>query len=397
MDASTLGERIRNVRRRRGLTQNELAAAASVSTSLIKKLEQGQIADTRLETLHRIAVALHVTTSTLATGPDAPEPEQDSVRGWEPVRQALLGGSPASDELDEPTLPGVRAGVHAAVLAVQNSRYEELRAILPPLLRDADALVSLSADPTLAEARRIRSQLRQVTGYMLGQVWQFPAALEAADLALNDADDRLDAMAAADWKCWLLLRQGQLDDCADLAARWADDAEPRMSNATPDELAAWGRFLVQVSSAAVRDNRPDDARKALRLARMAAAGIGRDVSPSSSPWQEFGQATIARVAAENATIQERPDVTLSISAQITADSFRIRRNWNRNRLDVAHAHAAVREYPEAVAVLQDVSTTAPEWLAQQRYARDILSGIIEKRRTLTPEMRELADTVRLPL
>jgi transcriptional regulator with XRE-family HTH domain len=397
MDASTLGERIRNVRRRRGLTQRELATAAAVSESLIKKLEQGQITDVRLETLHKIAVALHVPTTALAVAPDAPEPEQDSVRGWELVRQALVGGNPAGEELGEPTLPGVRAEVHAAVSAVQDSRYEDLRATLPALLRDADALVSISTDSAQPEARRVRSQLRQVTAYMLGQVWQFPAALEAADLALGDADDRLDAMAAADWKCWLLLRQGRLSDCADLAVRWADDAEPRMSKATADELAAWGRFLVQVSSAAVRDNRPDDARKALRLARMAAAGIGTDMSPSSSPWQEFGQATIARVAAENATIQGHPDVTLSISAQITAASFRIRRNWNRNRLDVAHAHAAVREYAEAVAVLQDVRATAPEWLAQQRYARDILGRIIERRRTLTPEMRELADAVRLPL
>jgi hypothetical protein len=33
----------------------------------------------------------------------------------------------------------------------------------------------------------------------------------------------------------------------------------------------------------------------------------------------------------------------------------------------------------------------------QRFARDILSGIIERRRKLTPEMRGLAAAVRLPL
>ena len=65
MDASTLGERIRNVRRRRGLTQRELATAAGVSESLVKKLEQGQITDVRMETLHKIAVPLKVPTSHL--------------------------------------------------------------------------------------------------------------------------------------------------------------------------------------------------------------------------------------------------------------------------------------------------------------------------------------------
>jgi hypothetical protein len=57
----------------------------------------------------------------------------------------------------------------------------------------------------------------------------------------------------------------------------------------------------------------------------------------------------------------------------------------------------VRQYPEAVAVLQDIRAAAPEWLAQQRYATDILTRIIGRRRSLTPEMRELARFLRLPL
>jgi len=48
-------------------------------------------------------------------------------------------------------------------------------------------------------------------------------------------------------------------------------------------------------------------------------------------------------------------------------------------------------------VLADIRRTAPEWFAQQRYAHDIVAGIVQRRRTLTPEMRELADAVRLPL
>ncbi|WP_280400087.1 helix-turn-helix domain-containing protein [Nocardia carnea] len=37
-----LGERLQNIRKRRGLTQRELAEAAGVSLSLIRKLEQGE-------------------------------------------------------------------------------------------------------------------------------------------------------------------------------------------------------------------------------------------------------------------------------------------------------------------------------------------------------------------
>lgn len=67
----------------------------------------------------------------------------------------------------------------------------------------------------------------------------------------------------------------------------------------------------------------------------------------------------------------------------------------RHRLDVANACVTLRHYGQAVATLQDLRRTAPERLVHQRYARDILTAIIERRRTLSPEMRERADSMRL--
>ncbi len=146
----------------------------------------------------------------------------------------------------------------------------------------------------------------------------------------------------------------------------------------------------------MRDNRPGEAADALRLARVAATGLGRDAIPQFNPWQVFGPMTVSMVCAENAVIQDRPDITLSIAGQLAGRAFPVPRNWNRHRLDVANAHASMRHYPEATAVLQEIRRAAPEWLAHQRYARDILHKIIDRRRTLTPEMRELASFVRLP-
>ena len=40
---------------------------------------------------------------------------------------------------------------------------------------------------------------------------------------------------------------------------------------------------------------------------------------------------------------------------------------------------------------------AGPWLAEQRMARDILGRIVHRRRTLTPDMRELAGAIGLPL
>jgi hypothetical protein len=147
----------------------------------------------------------------------------------------------------------------------------------------------------------------------------------------------------------------------------------------------------------VRDNRPGEAKDALKLARVAAVAAGNDFILPYNPWGVFGPMTVSMIQAENAMIQDRPDVTLNIAAQLEGRSFPVPRYYHRHRLDVAHAYVALSQYPEAVEVLQEVRVAAPQWLAQQRYARDILSQVIGRRRTLTADMREVADFMLLAL
>jgi transcriptional regulator with XRE-family HTH domain len=396
VNESTIGDRIREVRKRRGLTQRELARSSGVSVSLIRKLEQDDYGDVRLETAHRLAVVLRVPTSALITGPDARDPDRESVDHLDAVRRALEG-TLGGDLADAPTLEGVTAAFRDAVPLLIANRYTEVGALLPTLLRDADALVACSVNGTESAARGLRAQIRQVCALLMSHTWQFDVAEHAIQLATDDAADPLTHMSVIDERCWGLIRAGRLAETRDLAIQWADDAEPRMSKAGRDELAAWGRFLLRVSTAAVRDNRPGEARDALRLAKMAAAGTGSDFLLPYNPWQVFGPATVAIIQAENAMIQDRPDVTLGIATQIEGRPFPVSRHYHRHRLDVAHAHTAMRQYPDAVAVLQDVRAAAPEWLVQQRYASDILQKIIERRRSLTAEIRELADFLHLSL
>ncbi|MEE1938170.1 hypothetical protein V1L54_01845 [Streptomyces sp. TRM 70361] len=109
-----------------------------------------------------------------------------------------------------------------------------------------------------------------MTGWLLTQTRRYEVASEALERSLDDSSDRLQAAATVNTVCWLLLRQGQLAEARELAARWADDTEPRISRATPSELSVWGWMLLRMSAAAVRDNRPGEAEDALRLARAAA-------------------------------------------------------------------------------------------------------------------------------
>ncbi len=392
-EETSLGQRIQAVRKRRGLTQDELARAAGVSRSLVCKLEQGEINDIRLETAHKIAAALGVPTSSLMPRGDAPVPAPESLVAWQPVRRAL-DGAPDAELPGEPTLEGVRSTFRGVLPLLLGSRFAELGVVLPALLRDADALVAGSVNGTRASARALRAQIRQVAGALMLHTWQFDTAGQAFDLAMSDADDVLIAMSVVEERCWGLIRQGKLAETRELAFRWADDHEPRMS-ADRNELAAWGRLLIRASTAAVRDNQPGQARDALRLARIAAAGTDRDFSLPYAPWHVFGPVTVQVAAAETATIQDNPQATLDIASRLTRARLPVRRYAPSHRLDVAQAHVTLRQYPEAVSVLQQLRQERPQWLPRQRHASDILEKIIQRRRTLTPEMRELADFMHL--
>ncbi|PJJ02395.1 helix-turn-helix protein [Streptomyces sp. 2333.5] len=390
-----IGKRLRDIRKRRGMSQRELAKGSGVLLSLIRKLEQGERADTRLETARQLAVALGVPTTQLVAE-EAADRERAvgvTVDQWGGVRQALLAPGP-SDDLDEPpTVDGLRAAVESAQPLFSGDKLAELSTILPPLIRDAAAVAESGP-----EGRAVQMRVMQLTGWLLTQTRQFEAAEVALERSLDASSDRLQSAVTVSTQCWLLLRCGKLSAARELAIRWADEAEPRMSRATPAEMSAWGWLLLRASAASIRDNRPGEAADALRLANSAAVALGREFAPDNDFLRAFGPVTVALKRTENAMVVDRPDLVLKLAPKIPAKSMRpTSNNRNRHLLDVANAHARTRRYGEAVEILQSIRARAPQWLPNQRYAQDILGLVVAKRRTLTPEMRSLADAIGLPL
>ncbi|GAB2625366.1 hypothetical protein GCM10027168_66370 [Streptomyces capparidis] len=385
-ESNDFGARLAEIRKRRLLSQRQLAEASGVSVSLIRKIEQGEVSDPRMETARRLAAALRVpTTSLLRRADPAPGPAPEP---WLPLQRAVE--QPAVQPDEEPTLDGLTEGLRAVREAYFDKRMRDAVALLVPLLRDADAL---DGEP---EARAVRAHLLQIAGSTLTQARAFAAAETALRRALDDAPDRLRAASVITTWAWLLVRQGRMDEARDMAVKWADDSEPRLSRATAEELAAWGWLLLQAAAASLRDNRCGEADHMLRLARGAAATTGR-ISRGEVRLATWGPETVAYKAVERHIIMDRPDEVLAVAERLAKGRPAGGTEWHRHRLDVAKAHLMLRQYGPAVQVLGEVRAEAPEWLAQQRYARDILSGVVGRRRTLTPEMRDLADGVGLPL
>nr|WP_074998159.1 helix-turn-helix domain-containing protein [Streptomyces qinglanensis] len=83
-----IGDRLREARKRRGPTQRALAGASGVPVSPIRKLEQQELRDTRMETARARAVAPRLPTSALLNHRDATE-DADPGEPWAQVRAAL--------------------------------------------------------------------------------------------------------------------------------------------------------------------------------------------------------------------------------------------------------------------------------------------------------------------
>ncbi len=398
MQDNTPGARIREIRKRRGMTQMALAEASNLSLSAIKKIEQGAYsAAMRGQMARKLASGLGVTVTDLLGGHhDAPVAEPGSEERWERLRLALEGqhGEQTDGDL---TVTGLREDFTAVLPLHRNGRFAELGAALPALLRDADALVTAAASGSSEESLTLRAQIRQLAGALMLHQWQFAIAERAFALAMADTADPLAAMAVADEEAWGLIRQGRLAETTDLAFGMAAAYEPKMT-APREELAAYAKLLIRGAMAAVRDNRPSESDDALRLARMAAAGAGPYFQLPRS-WHGFGPASVAMATAEAAMIQDKPDAVLSIAERLRAtraDSPLWSGAWSF-LLDVACAHATLRQDEQAIAVLARLRNERPQWFPRQRYASDILERIIRRRRTLSAEIRDLADAAQVPL
>lgn len=398
--------RIRDIRLARGLTQEELADRAGLSLGVVKKIEQG--GNGRLDTYHALARALRVKTSALFDpgAPHATARADDDKVDLMPLRQAITPPMAASGRLllgdtvdpdPDPGLRNLRTTADALAAAYATDNYGRLAQFLPSLITGARLAVDhYDNGPHHTEALQLRSDILQMTGRYLAQVRVYDLAHTALRDGLLDAvtaGDQTRAAAAVYLEGWVLMRQGRLDEAERLTLATADDVEPRISRATKPELGVWGRLLVRASSAAARNNRPQEAREMLRLARTASSALGGSTAAYTYGWGKFGWSTVAFQAVENQAVAEQPRRVLGLSARIPATGVAATANtWNRHQLDVAHAHVQLRQADEATDVLAALHAGAPAWLRHQRMAAETFERSLKAsgRRRLTGKQRELA-------
>ncbi|MFE1782516.1 helix-turn-helix domain-containing protein [Streptomyces sp. NPDC059506] len=401
-----LAAAVRNYRRRAGLTQEGLAAASGLSPSVVCKVEQG--GEVRVDTLHALARGLGVPTSALFTT-EALEPvvgDEANQRYLVELRRELmppvgLSGRRVSEVVEPPDLSAVSREVDIGYSLHRAGRYGGLAKKLPSLLNATAAAAELLKDEEQERVVEIRSRSLLLAGSYLTQVRQYDLAYHALAEGIRtarEADRTFVAAMGVSTMCWLLLRQDRFDESEQLAATTALAVEPKFSAASPDQLAAWGDLSLRMAAAAVRNNRPDVAREARRMASTAAGALGTEYTDNKYRRSTFGPVTAEMKAVEDLSVLgdargvlRRSDDGLLSPGSVSHYGRPSPAGWNRHRLDVAKAHAALGSHQEAMDELTALRRTSPEWLKHQTMARHVMSDILRRRkRTLTRDMREMA-------
>ncbi|GAA0934188.1 helix-turn-helix transcriptional regulator [Nonomuraea longicatena] len=394
------GARLRELRKRRGLTQEDLAEMANLSVPVIKKIEQGGTA--RMETFRQIAKVLGVTTVWfVAAGPPRPTADNGDDTVLAAIRSAItppigFDGTPILGTADHDDVALSRlVDAAAAVNRVYHAdRYEDLAYLLPALIRSANYHVAHLDGAERTQARRTRSAVLALSGRYLIQIRAHDLALLTLQDATRDAvaaGDQALAASAMSGQAWAMLRQGRFDEVERLCSSVADQIEPRMSTATPDELSAWGWMLMRASAGAIRNNRSGEAAEYLSLAKAAGARLGHEHALGGQ--NTFGPLTAALQEPENAMIEGRPDKALEAMDALPRDVGRTDSStYNRARLDRARALVRVGNTEKATEVMTQLRRQHGEWLQYQQSARDVTEEIVQSRtRSLSTDQRELVD------
>ncbi|MGA0568287.1 helix-turn-helix domain-containing protein [Rathayibacter sp. KR2-224] len=186
LDALTLGRRIRERRRRLGMTLDDLAAAVERAPSQVSMIENGK-REPRLSMLRTIAAALHTTVDDLVRA-DAPDERaaleiavERAVRG--PVFASLgLPGIRASKSMSDDVLKAL-IGLHGEI-----ERLHRERASTPEEARRANAELRAemrARDNHFPELERAAADLLGVAGHSGGPVSQQTVSDIAARLGFT--------------------------------------------------------------------------------------------------------------------------------------------------------------------------------------------------------------------
>lgn len=401
------GQRIKELRRRRGMSQSGLAAAMNRSESWVSQVERGVQPVERLSVIQSLADALGVTAwevRTDATTEPTPEEVTPESNDLEALRVALTGhpalrtlfaespaeaSSQVSDLKQE--LDQVWELVHASSYAALSEKISSLLPRLETAVRTAPV-----SDRT--ELHSLRARAYQVAAASFVRQDEPDAAWVSADRALQAAEQAgqpLQVVASLFRMAHAFIRQQHIEQAEQAASSAVAVLTPRAQSPScpPEELSLLGAMNLVLAVIGAREGARKVTTRHLGEARELARRLGEDRNDFDT---EFGPTNVELHAVSTAVDLGDAGLALEVAEDIDATSLSTERQ-SRFLLDVARAHAQRRHVGEAVAALIDAEELAPEQIRTHHFSRGVIRDLMHLSGTHIPDkLAELAERCAVP-
>ncbi|MFE0460504.1 helix-turn-helix domain-containing protein [Kitasatospora sp. NPDC058965] len=376
------GARVAQLRKERGLKQDQLAARIERTASWVSQVERGVQPVVRLDVLQLLADGLGV--SIQALRPDAPAPAPAPVAPpaeEEPndLDQArlLISGHPALDavlgltsEATTPPVAELTAAVDQVWTLTHAARFAELSTELGRLLPRLERASRTAEASVRPEIQGLLSQAYQALAAAFVRQDEADAAWVAADRSIRAAEQStqpLIVFAGIFRLAQAFVRLKHLDQ-AEHAAESAVNALSRYTaqkTAEPEALSVLGSLYLVLALVHARSGRREEARAALQKAREVAARLGEDRNDFNL---EFGPTNVEIQAVSTAVDLGDAGEALDIGQRIDAAGLSPERRA-RLLMDLGRAHAQRRHLGEALDCLLRAEELAPETVRTHTAAR----------------------------
>ncbi|MEV4847877.1 helix-turn-helix transcriptional regulator [Micromonospora matsumotoense] len=402
-ESRAFGMRIAELRKQRGMKQEELAALLGRTASWLSQVERGIQPVNRLDVLRMLADGLGVPIQTLR--PDTPAPasvpvehvgvpnDLDQARltisGY-PVPDVLLAANVAESVVDVGEL---QTAVDAVWKLAHGSRFAELSSAIGPLiprLERAARTAQGSDQPTLW---LLLSRTYQALSAAFVRQDEPDAAWLAADRSISAAErsgEVLHVFAGVYRLAQAFVRLKHLDQGEHAATTAVNALRQYVSGATanPEALSVLGSLHLALALVHARSGSRADARREIENAREIARKLGVDRNDLNL---EFGPTNVDIQAVSIAVDLGDAGEAIDIGERINAEQLSIERRA-RLAMDLGRACAQRRQSGEALAYLLEAEKMAPELIQTHVAARNAIRELILiAGRTASPELKALAD------
>jgi transcriptional regulator with XRE-family HTH domain len=388
-----LGRKIAAERRRRGLSQPELARMIDRSVAWVSQVERGVRKVDRMSVLETVATALDIPLAELAAEAPVVAAVTEEPPGASGLRLVLSGAHALHAMLDgrhAPAINRLRTKTRKAWELTHAGRYTDLTDLLGGLVPDLESAARAVPEDQRAGVFELLATTYQACSAALAKIGEPDAAWIAADRAMATAERAGNPMlvAAGAFRLVFVFIAARHYDQAEETARTAAAAlRPKADEGDPQAMSLWGGLTLQRAVIAARTNDADTAYGELERAGQMAERLGDGHNEFNT---EFGPVNVRLY--EIAVAVELGDAGRALHAAATVDTSGLSAERQaRMHIDVARAHAQRRQTSEAVAALVQAEDITPEHVRGHNLARQLVSDLLTMQDPPSAELRGLAE------